>query len=83
MSCLTEGPFNKTYVYGIPALNIVGIIITVMILSKYTKIPGWILVIPVAFLLYKLFCLNSMFFNEEKTGIVSSVLKASIIKPNT
>ena len=74
MSCIVEGPFNQTTMYGgIPGLNIVMIIISVTILAKYTKIPGWVLVIPVAFALYKLVCLNSVFFNQQKTGIVSSV----------
>ena len=71
MSCLTEGPFNKTNVYGIPALNIVMIIISVTLISKYLKVPPWILVVPVAFVLFKLFCLNTIFFNQEKKGIVS------------
>jgi hypothetical protein len=79
MSCIVEGPFNQTTMYGgIPGLNIVMIIISVTILAKYTKIPGWVLVIPVAFALYKLVCLNSVFFNQQKTGIVSSVSKQII-----
>jgi hypothetical protein len=74
MSCLLKGPFNETTMYGgIPALNIVMIIISVSILSKYVNVPGWVFVIPVAFVLYKLLCLNSVFFNQQKTGIVSKV----------
>lgn len=75
MNCLVDGPFNQTVIYGLPALNIVTIIIGVSIVSKYIKVPSWILVIPVAFVLYKLFCLNSIFFNTEKTGVVSGVLR--------
>jgi hypothetical protein len=54
------------------------IIISVTIFAKYTKLPGWVLVFPVAFALYKLVCLNSVFFNQQKTGIVSSVSKQII-----
>lgn len=76
MSCIIEGPFNETTMYGgIPGLNIVMIIISVTILGRYINVPGWVLVIPAAFVLYKIFCINSVFFNEQKTGIVSSVLK--------
>ena len=74
-TCFVEGPFNQTVVYGLPALNIVAIIIGVSIVSKYIKVPAWVLVIPVAFALYKIFCLNSIFFNTEKTGVVSGVLR--------
>ena len=59
MSCLAEGPFNKTSVYGIPALNIVMIIVSVTLLSNFIKVPSWLLVIPVAFVLFKFFCLNT------------------------
>lgn len=70
--CITEGPFNKTTMYGgIPGLNIVMIIIFTSIVSRYLKLPNWVVIVPVAFVLYKAFCLNSIFFNQEKTGLVS------------
>lgn len=70
-NCLSEGPFNRTEVYGIPAFNIVSIIIFTSIVSKHFKIPNWIFIIPVAFVLYKVFCINSIFFNQDNTGLVS------------
>ena len=70
--CITEGPFNKTTMYGgVPGLNIVAIIIFTTIASKRLGLPNWALVVPVAFVLYKIFCLNSIFFNQQKTGLVS------------
>lgn len=73
-NCLTEGPFNRTEVYGIPAFNIVSIIIFTSIVSKHFDLPNWIFIIPVAFVLYKVFCINSVFFNQENSGVVSRVV---------
>lgn len=70
--CITEGPFNQTTMYGgIPGLNIAMIIIFTSIVSRYLKLPNWLVIVPVAFVLYKAFCLNSLFFNQEKTGLVT------------
>lgn len=54
--------------------GIVLVIVTVAVLNEKTDIPTWLLIIPVTFLLYKILCLDSIFFNKEKTGIVSMVL---------
>lgn len=62
---------NNFEKFGIVVLNIVTIIAFTESLSKFTKIPNWLLVIPIAYIFYKLFCLDTIFFNEEKTGIVS------------
>jgi len=70
------GPFNKTGIFGLSAINIVMMIIIVSYLNRVTKIPAWILAVPVAFVLYKTFCLDSVFFNREKTGAVSGVLSS-------
>lgn len=70
-----DGPFNKIELFGLSALNIVMMIIMVAYFNKMTGIPAWVLVVPVAFLLYKAFCLDTIFFNREKTGAVSGVLK--------
>lgn len=72
--CLVKGPFNRTIIYGIPAFNIAAMIIFTGIASKYVKIPAPFLMIPVAFILFKVFCINTIFFSTEKTGIVSSVM---------
>lgn len=70
--CITEGPFNRTTMYGgVPVLNITMIIVFTSIVSKYFNLPNWVFIIPVAFVLYKAFCLNSIFFNQDKTGLVS------------
>ena len=70
-----EGPFNKIEMYGLSVMNIVMMIILVAYFNKATGIPAWILIVPVAFVLYKAFCLDTIFFNREKTGAVSGVLK--------
>lgn len=70
-----ESPFNKIEVFGISAINIVMIIVFTASLHRLTGIPNWILVVPVAFALFKAFCLDTLFFNKEKTGIVSGVLQ--------
>jgi hypothetical protein len=61
--------------YGLSVMNIVMMIILVAYFNKATGIPAWILIVPVAFVLYKAFCLDTIFFNREKTGAVSGVLK--------
>ena len=71
MSC--KGPFNEIEIYGITALNIVMVIVFTTVLHRATKIPQWALVVPVAFVLFKLLCLDTIFFNTEKTGIVSGI----------
>lgn len=58
------------YYYDVPVLSLV----LVVALSKMYKVPGWLIVIPVAFVLFTLFKINTLFFNEEKTGLVSRVL---------
>jgi hypothetical protein len=68
------GPFNQVEIFGLSALNIVMMIIFTTYLNRVTKIPSWILIVPVAFVLYKAFCLDTIFFNREKTGAVSGVL---------
>lgn len=75
-NCLSEGPFNRTEIYGIPAFNIVSIIIFSSIVSKHFNLPNWLFIIPTAFVLYKVFCINSIFFNQEKTGVVSKVVSS-------
>jgi hypothetical protein len=70
-----EGPFNKVEVFGLSALNITMMIIIIAYFKRATGLPAWLLAIPVAFLLYKAFCLDTIFFNREKTGAVSGVLK--------
>jgi hypothetical protein len=67
-------PFkNDIERFGLAALNIVMVIVFTATLSKATKLPPWLVVVPVAFALYKVFCLDTIFFNKEKTGIVSEV----------
>ena len=74
--CITEGPFNRTTMYGgVPVLNITMIIVFTSIVSRYMNLPNWLFIIPVAFVLYKVFCLNSIFFNQDKTGLVSKGVK--------
>lgn len=74
-SCVfSDGPFNRTEIFGLSALNIVMMIIVVKYFNKVTGIPAWILIVPVAFVLYKIFCLDTIFFNSEKTGAVSGVI---------
>ena len=46
-------------------------VILVIALSKHYKVPGWLIVVPVTFVLFLLFGINTLFFNKEKTGIVS------------
>ena len=72
MSCIfSDSPFNsKLEIFG---LNIVMVISFTSILSQMTKLPQWLFVVPVAFVLYKMFCLDTVFFNKEKTGLVSGV----------
>lgn len=68
-------PFKNDFEkFGLAALNIVMVIIFTATLSQATKIPSWVLVVPVAFALYKVFCLDTIFFNQEKTGIVTGVV---------
>lgn len=69
-----DGPFNNVELFGLSALNITMMIILVTYFNRVTRIPPWILVVPVAFVLYKAFCLDTIFFNREKTGAVSGVL---------
>ena len=56
--------------YEVPVLSIV----LVIALSNMYKIPPWLIAIPVAFVLFVLFRVETLFFNEEKTGLVSRVL---------
>ncbi len=49
------------------------VIVFAATLSQATKLPPWLFVVPVAFVLYKAFCLDTIFFNKEKTGVVSEV----------
>ncbi len=56
--------------YEVPVLSIV----LVIALSNMYKVPPWLIAIPVAFVLFALFRVETLFFNEEKTGIVSRVL---------
>lgn len=55
--------------YELPVISIVFVIA----LSKMYKVPGWLIVVPVTFVLFTLFKINTLFFNEEKTGLVSRV----------
>ena len=55
--------------YELPVISIV----LVIALSKMYKVPGWLIVVPITFLLFTLFKMNTLFFNEEKTGLVSRV----------
>lgn len=68
-----KGSFNEIEIYGLSALNIVMVIVFTAVIHRATKIPQWVLVVPVAFVLFKLLCLDTIFFNAEKTGIVSGV----------
>lgn len=54
-------------------LSIIAIVLVIALSSRY-RIPGWILVIPVTFVLFMLFGINTLFFNDEKTGLVSKGL---------
>ena len=56
--------------YELPVLSIVFVIA----LSQMYKVPGWLIVVPVTFVLYTLFKINTLFFNQEKTGLVSRVV---------
>lgn len=79
-SCIfSGGPFNDTEIFGVTALNIVMVIVFTASLSKATKLPSWVLVVPVAFVLYKAFCLDTVFFNKEKTGVVSGVTRTVLM----
>ncbi len=72
--CLYNGPFNNTVRYGIPVLNIAAVIVFTTTLSQDVfkgSVPGWVFVVPVSYILFKLFCINTMFFNLQKTGIVT------------
>ena len=53
--------------YEVPVISIV----LVIALSQMYKIPPWLIVVPVAFVLFTLFKIETLFFNEEKTGLVS------------
>ena len=69
-SCIfPEGTFNNYEIFGVSAL----VIVFTATISKATKLPPWLVILPVAFVLYKAFCLDTIFFNKEKTGIVSEV----------
>lgn len=63
------------YFFGVSVLSIVVMIVFTTTISKLTKIPPWVVVVPVAFALYKVVSLDTIFFNQEKTGIVSGVLQ--------
>ena len=65
--------FNNYELFGVSVLNIVMIIVFTTTLSKSTGLPQWLFVVPVAFVLYKSFCLDTIFFNKQKTGVVSEV----------
>lgn len=56
--------------YDVPVISIV----LVIALSKMYKVPGWLIVVPITFVLFTLFKINTLFFNEEKTGLVSRVI---------
>ena len=45
-------------------------IVLVIALSQTYKLPGWLIVVPVTFVLFLLFGINTLFFNDEKTGLV-------------
>lgn len=45
-------------------------IVLVISLSQTYKLPGWLIVVPVTFVLFVLFGINTLFFNKEKTGLV-------------
>lgn len=49
------------------------VIVFTATISKATKLPPWLVIVPVAFVLFKAFCLDTIFFNKEKTGVVSEV----------
>ena len=53
--------------YDIPVISVV----LVIALSQMYKVPSWLIVVPVTFVLFTLFKINTLFFNEEKTGLVS------------
>lgn len=53
--------------YEVPVISIV----LVIALSQMYKIPPWLIAVPVAFALFTLFKIETLFFNEEKTGLVS------------
>ena len=67
-------PFNNFEKFGLSALNIIMVIVFTATLSKATKLHQWLVIVPVAFVLYKVFCLDTIFFNTEKTGVVSGVV---------
>jgi hypothetical protein len=46
-------------------------IVLVIAISQHYKVPGWLVVVPVTFVLFTLFQINTLFFNKEKTGLVS------------
>ena len=46
-------------------------IVLVIALSQMYKLPGWLIVVPVTFVLFLLFGINTFFFNDEKTGLVN------------
>ncbi len=71
--CIVKGPFNEKTIYGIPAFNIATMIIFSGIVAKYFGVHTALITVPVAFVLYKVFCINTLFFSSQKTGVVSEV----------
>ncbi len=63
-NCLFKGPFNEKIVYGVPALNIVIVIITVTLATKrfgLTKVGAFLFTFVIAYGLYKVLCINTLF----------------------
>jgi hypothetical protein len=54
----------------IESLPVIAIVLVMALAQRY-KVPGWILVVPVTFVLFVLYGINTFFFNEQKTGLVN------------
>lgn len=57
-------------------ISIIALVLVIALSQKY-KVPGWLLIVPVTFTLFVLFGINTLFFNDEKTGLVSMGLSST------
>lgn len=70
--CLFKGPFNETTWFGIPGLNIAMLVIFSGIVAKTYKlnqVGAFLFTFIVGFVLYKLFCINTIFSEVIVDGI--------------
>lgn len=53
--------------------NIAIVIILTKTISDYTRLPLWIVIIPVTYVIFSFFSIDSIFFNKKKEGVVDIV----------